>query len=66
MRAAIAVIASMVVAGCASTPPTNVTKVYDHKYNTYSYISNPQSEFVGTSAKPTKKAQPGWYVFGHP
>ncbi len=55
------------VAGCATTtPPANVTKVYDHKYGTYSYVAKaPQNEFVGTSA-PAADPKPAWFRFQHP
>jgi hypothetical protein len=61
MRAILAAVTAMVLTACASTPPTNMTKVYDHKYNTYSYVATSQSEFVGTSATETSKTQPTWY-----
>ena len=67
MRTAFFVIVAALLAGCATTPATNMTKVYDHKYNTYSYVAKQsQSEFVGTSASETAKATPSWYKFGHP
>ena len=49
----------------------NVTyaRKYDRKYNTtYYFAVQPQSEFVGTSARAgdPKKAKPSWYQFGHP
>ena len=63
MRAALPIILAVTVAACASTPPTNMTKVYDHKSNTYSYAAKSQSEFVGTSATTPRK--PGGWPFGH-
>jgi hypothetical protein len=44
-----------------------MTKVYDHKYNTTTYVAKqPDSEFVGTSAREPAKAAPNWYKWGHP
>jgi hypothetical protein len=65
MRTFLVMLVALLVAGCA-TAPANVTAVFDHKYNTYSFVqkSSP-SEFVGTSAQP-EKAKPGWYRYGHP
>jgi hypothetical protein len=49
----------------------NVTykRTYDRKYNTTYYVAvQPQSEFVGTSAKAAApaKAKSSWNAFGHP
>jgi hypothetical protein len=52
-------LAALFIAGCA-TAPANTTAVYDHKYNTYSFVKkSPQGEFVGTSAK-SAKGTPSW------
>lgn len=68
MRAVSIAITAFLLASCATTTPrSDVTKVYDHKYNTTHYVANQsQSEFVGTSASAPNKAQPSWYKFGHP
>lgn len=69
MRALPAIIAAVFLAGCASTPPIDRTKVVDHKYNTIRYASKQQqSEFVGTSANASgsTSGRPSWYAFGHP
>ena len=67
MRTVYFVIVAALLTGCATTPATNMTKVYDHKYNPYSYVAKPsQSEFVGTSATEPAKATPSWHKFGHP
>jgi ribosomal protein L11 len=54
-----------------AAPNADVTykRTYDRKYNTTYYVAvQPQSEFVGTSAKAaaTVKAKPSWNAFGHP
>jgi len=67
MRAIFLVIVAVLLAGCATTPTTNMTKVYDHKYNTTSYVAKQADvDFVGTSACEPVKAKPSWYRFGHP
>jgi starvation-inducible outer membrane lipoprotein len=69
MRALLATAAAILLAGCASTPRIDMTKQFNHRDNTFSYVSKaPESEFVGTSAgaKRSTKAQPNWYKFGHP
>ena len=66
MRTFLLPLMALFVAGCATTSPTDVTKVYDQKTNTYRYAAKPsQDEFVGTSAGPQKPV-PTWYRFGHP
>lgn len=65
MRLLISVIGSLLLAACASVPATQTATVYDHKANlTRSVAKAPSSEFVGTSASPTKA--PSWHAFGHP
>ena len=67
MRTVYFVIVAALLAGCATTPTTDMTKVYDHKYNTTRYVAKqPDSEFVGTSAREPAKATPNWYKWGHP
>ena len=68
MRTILIAIAALLLASCATTTSrTEVSKVYDHKYNTVHYVAKqPQSEFVGTSANASSTAQPSWYKFGHP
>lgn len=69
MRALPAIIGAAFLAGCASTPSIDTTKVVDNKYNTIRYASKQQqSEFVGTSANASEstKRQPSWYAYGHP
>ena len=69
MRAFLAAVAAIIVAGCATAPAGEKVAVYDHKYNVTRYADrSQQSDFVGTSSasQTTGKAKPGWYVFGHP
>ena len=67
MRTTFLLLIAAVLAGCATTPATNTTKVYDHKYNTVrSVTKQADSEFVGTNASERAKSTPGWYRFGHP
>ena len=67
MRAIFFVIVAALLAGCATTSATNMTTVYDHKYNTIRYVAKQaDSEFVGTSASERAKPNPSWYLFGHP
>lgn len=67
MRVTFFVIVATVLAGCASAPATNMTRVIDHKTNTVSYAAKQSnSEFVGTSASESAKTNPSWYKFGHP
>ena len=67
MRVVFFVIVAALVAGCATTPATNMTQVYDHKYNTVRYVAKQaDSEFVGTSASAAARVEPSWYKFGHP
>ena len=67
MRAIFFVIVAALLAGCATTPATNMTQVYDHRNNTVRYVAkHADSEFVGTSASTAAKAEPSWYKFGHP
>jgi hypothetical protein len=57
MRAFLLAFVAIAVAGCATTP-ANTTAVYDHKYNTYSFVTRAaQGDFVGTSAA---KTSPSW------
>jgi hypothetical protein len=57
MRAILITLSVLVIAGCA-TAPANTTAVYDHKYNTYSFVNKASSnEFVGTSSA---KSGPSW------
>ena len=67
MRLFIGIIATIVLAGCASAPATP-TAVYDNKSNlTRAVAKAPSSEFVGTSAAArARAAKPSWYAFGHP
>ena len=68
MRTLLAAIATVLLASCAATSPRDTTAVVDHKTNQIRQAAaQPQSEFVGTSAKvdlATRK--PSWYAFGHP
>ena len=69
MRALIAITVAVILAGCAAAQPRNPTVVYDHKTNQIRQVAaQPQSEFVGTSARAANLAtqKPSWYVFGHP
>ena len=67
MRAIFFVVVAALLAGCATTPAINMTKVYDHKSNTVNYVAKQaDSEFVGTSAGAPAKKMPSWYKFGHP
>ena len=67
MRTAFFAFVAALLAGCATAPATDMTRVYDHKYNTVRYVSKQaDSEFVGTSARETPKSTPSWYKFGHP
>lgn len=69
MRALIAVTVAVLLAGCTTAQPRNPTVAYDHKTNQIRQVAaQPQSEFVGTSARATNLAtqKPGWYAFGHP
>ena len=70
MRALLIAVATIFVAGCATTPPTGQrVAVYDHKNSVTRYAyKSADSEFVGTSAKTpsAQKTQPSWYAFGHP
>ena len=70
MRALLVVVAATFLAGCASTPAmTNMTKVWDQKYNQPRYAVKPSdSDFVGTSAMAGTSARklPSWYARGHP
>lgn len=67
MRTVHFVIVAALLAGCATTATTDTTKVYDHKYNTTRYVAKqPDSEFVGTSAREPAKTTPSWYKYGHP
>jgi hypothetical protein len=67
MRTLFFVVVAALLAGCATTPATNMTKVYDHKYNTVTYVAKQaDSEFVGTSATAPAKKLPSWYKSGHP
>jgi hypothetical protein len=54
----------------AATPAPIYKRVYDRKYNTTYYVTvKPESEFVGTSARPSASAvtpKPAWARFGHP
>jgi PBP1b-binding outer membrane lipoprotein LpoB len=59
MRTFVITLAALFIAGCA-TAPANTTAVYDHKYNTYSFVKkSSQEDFVGTSAA-AGKATPSW------
>ena len=67
MRTISFVIVAALLAGCATAPTTDMTKVYDRQYNTTTYVAKqPDSEFVGTSAREPAKAAPNWYKWGHP
>ena len=68
MRAFLAAITAVVVAGCATSPTGDRVAVYDHKYNVTRYVDrSAQSDFVGTSSKsPSRGKNPSWYAFGHP
>jgi type IV pilus biogenesis protein CpaD/CtpE len=67
MRTVLFVIVAAFLAGCATAPATNMTKVHDQKYNTTRYVTKQaDSEFVGTSASTAAKVEPSWYKFGHP
>jgi hypothetical protein len=68
MRTTFFVIVAALLAGCATTPATNVTKIYDQKYGTIRYAAKQaEGEFVGTSASQPAKATPSWYRSGgHP
>ena len=59
MRTLLITLAGLSIAGCA-TAPANTIAVYDHKYNTYSFVpkSSP-NDFVGTSAAAAKPT-PSW------
>jgi hypothetical protein len=57
MRAILLALGAQFLAGCA-TAPANTAAVYDHKYNTYSFLNkSAPTDFVGTSAT---KATPTW------
>ena len=59
MRALLGTVAALFLAGCA-TAPANTIAVYDHKYNTYSFVPKGISnDFVGTSAAALKRT-PAW------
>jgi PBP1b-binding outer membrane lipoprotein LpoB len=61
MRATVLALGALFLAGCA-TAPANTVAVYDHKYNTYSFVQkSTANEFVGTSAT---KATPSWAPAG--
>lgn len=68
MRALIAEMATLFVAGCSTAPVTNMTRVWDHKYNQPRYVAKADSEFVGTSATTGESAKrlPNWHARGHP
>jgi hypothetical protein len=69
MRPLPAIIAAVFLAGRASTPSIDTTRVVDNKYNTIRYASTPQqSEFVGTSANASgvKKRSPVGTCTGAP
>lgn len=51
MRNLLALIPVLFLLGCASTPGSEYTQVYDGKYNTVRYIKKEAPEsFVGTGA----------------
>ena len=68
MRALLIAVASIFVAGCATTPPTGQrVAVYDHKTNEIHYVyRSTDSDFVGTSAKTPSATNPSTYRVGHP
>jgi hypothetical protein len=67
MRIVFLAIVATILAGCATTSTTNMTQIRDNKYNTVRYVpKQADTEFVGTSASETAKANPSWYKFGHP
>lgn len=69
MRTVLLFLAAAFLAGCASTPVSNLAKVYDRKSNTTTYVvQKAEGDFVGTSANAVKaeKAKPSWYRYGHP
>lgn len=66
MRTLFFIVIAAFLAGCATTPATNTTKVWDHKSNAVTYVAKKaDSEFVGTSSAPPAKQVP-WYRSGHP
>ena len=67
MRALLIAVATIFVAGCATTAPIGQkVAVYDHKTNETHYVyRSTDSDFVGTSAK-TPSAKPSTYRVGHP
>jgi type IV pilus biogenesis protein CpaD/CtpE len=67
MRTVFLVFVAALLASCATTSPTGVTKVYDHKTNAVAYVAKPaNSDFVGTSASAAAAKQPSWFRSGHP
>jgi PBP1b-binding outer membrane lipoprotein LpoB len=61
MRTFLIAVAALFIAGCA-TAPANTVAVYDHKANTYSFVTKSSgNEFVGTSAA---KTAPSWAPAG--
>jgi type IV pilus biogenesis protein CpaD/CtpE len=69
MRTVLLIVATAFLAGCASTPVSNLTKIYDRKYNTTTYVTKKaEGDFVGTSANAVspERAKPSWYRYGHP
>lgn len=59
MRALLGTLAALFVAGCASAPADKFA-VYDHKYNTYSFVQKEAAnDFIGTSAASSKRT-PAW------
>jgi len=68
MRALLTAVAIILVAGCATTPPTGQrVAVYDHKTNETHYVyRSTDSDFVGTSAKTPGPTKPSTYRVGHP
>ena len=60
MRAFLLTLTALFVAGCATTLPADTVAVYDHKYNTYSFVKKPSpDQFVGTAATKAK-GTPSW------